>query len=255
MKKKVEKNRKEEPVLAYEREARYIFKSTLKNSRKLKKREKASRGIREEMRERERERERERDLQESQNTQNVSKIAEKLPRRLPGGQKETQESPRRRKRASGRRKRASGGQKESQESPQRLQMAPKGAPKGPKSTQNGVQNGPQNPSGTLLAAILPFSPFFPPLLLRPGSKMRAKNDEKSEKNRVKMQTGAPRNAFLSICVANVFFLNFLVDCWSIFQGKSMKKQTCFFTTARVVFKLATPTKHCILRYESYFFVF
>ena len=223
--------------------------NTLKNSRKLKKREKASRGIREEMRERER------DLQESQNTQNVSKIAKKLHRRLPGGQKEIQESPRRRKRASWRRKRASGGQKESQESPQRLQMAPKGAPKGPKSTQNGVQNGPQNPSGTLLAAILPFSPFFPPLLLRPGSKMRAKNDEKSEKNRVKMQTGAPRNAFLSICVANAFFLDFLVDFWSIFQGKSMKKQTCFFTTARVFFKLATPTKHCILRYESYFFVF
>ena len=78
---------------------------------------------------------------------------------------------------------------------------------------------------------------------------------KSTKNRLFATTGAPRNAFLSICVANVFFLDFLVDFWSIFQGKSMKKQTCFFTTARVFFKLATLTKHCILRYESYFFVF
>ena len=28
-----------------------------------------------------------------------------------------------------------------------------------------------------------------------------------------------------------------------------------FTSARVFFKLATLTKHCILRYESYFFIF
>ena len=35
----------------------------------------------------------------------------------------------------------------------------------------------------------------------------------------------------------------------------MKKHTFFFTTARVFFKLATLTKHYILRYESYFFVF
>ena len=78
---------------------------------------------------------------------------------------------------------------------------------------------------------------------------------KSTKNWLVAQKGAPGNAFLSIFVANVVFLGFLVDFWSIFHEKSMKKQTCFFTTARVFFKLATPTKHCILRYESYFFVF
>ena len=61
-----------------------------------------------------------------------------------------------------------------------------------------------------------------------------------------------------------FFIDFCGKCWfSRFVGGFLvglplnidEKQTCFVTTARVFFKLATPTKHCILRYESYFFVF
>ena len=78
---------------------------------------------------------------------------------------------------------------------------------------------------------------------------------KSTKNQHFAAKGAPRNAFLSIFVANAVFLDFLVNFWSIFHENSMEKETCFFTTAHVFFKLATPTKHCILRYESYFFVF
>ena len=77
---------------------------------------------------------------------------------------------------------------------------------------------------------------------------------KSSKNRLFQKTDGPRNAFLSIFVANAGFLDFLVDFWSIYHWKSMKKQMCFVATARVFFKLATPTKHRILRYESYFFV-
>ena len=78
---------------------------------------------------------------------------------------------------------------------------------------------------------------------------------KSTKNQLFAKKGAPRKALLLIFVANVVFRDFLVDFLSIFHEKSMKKSTCFFTTARVVFELATLTKHYILRYESYFLFF
>ena len=70
------------------------------------------------------------------------------------------------------------------------------------------------------------------------------------------QEGAPRNAVLSIFVANVVFLDCLMDFWWIFDEKSMKQQTCFFSQPRVLFSnWRPPTKHYILRYESYFFIF
>ena len=69
------------------------------------------------------------------------------------------------------------------------------------------------------------------------------------------KNGAPRNGCLLFFLANIDFLDFLVEYLLIFNEKSNEKQTVFSTTARVFFKLATLTKHRILRYESYTFFF
>ncbi len=101
-----------------------------------------------------------------------SQEAKKRLMRVPGGEKE---SP--------------GGERE----PQEAKKSPRRAPRGSKWLPKELPRGPNPPKmaskmapKTLLAAILLFSSFFPPFLLRPGSKMRAQNDEKSEKNGVKM---------------------------------------------------------------------
>ena len=60
-----------------------------------------------------------------------------------------------------------------------------------------------------------------------------------------------------LCTKPVFtrFVCFSIDFSRNFDEKLMKKTICFFTSALVAFNMATLTKHRILRYESYFFVF
>ena len=75
------------------------------------------------------------------------------------------------------------------------------------------------------------------------------------KNRFFPQKAVPGSAFLSIFAANVVFLDFLMDFWSILDEKSMKKNLFFSSPPRSFFNMATLTKHYVLRCESYFFVF
>ena len=79
--------------------------------------------------------------------------------------------------------------------------------------------------------------------------------QKSTKNRSLATKGAPGSDFLLIFLAESVFIICGLKFSSIFGEKLSKKSMHFFTPARVFFKLATLTKHCILRYESYFFVF
>ena len=48
---------------------------------------------------------------------------------------------------------------------------------------------------------------------------------------------------------------FSVDFSRKIDEKSMKKTMRFFASSLVFFNMATLTKHCILQYESYFFIF
>ena len=78
---------------------------------------------------------------------------------------------------------------------------------------------------------------------------------KSTKNPFLAKKGAPGNAFLPVLVANAAFLDFLAD-FCRFLVKSRCKNRCMFLHLLVFFfKLATLTKHCILRCETYFFIF
>ena len=52
-----------------------------------------------------------------------------------------------------------------------------------------------------------------------------------------------------------FSLAFWLIFGRFFMKNRWKNRRVFFTCAHVFFKLATPTKHYILRYESYFFAF
>ena len=83
-----------------------------------------------------------------------------------------------------------------------------------------------------------------------GSPLELRNQSKID---VFARKGAPSNLLLSIFVTNTDFLNFLVDVWSIWDKISMNKTMYWLTSALDFFKLATLTKHCNLRYESYFF--
>ena len=58
-------------------------------------------------------------------------------------------------------------------------------------------------------------------------------------------------AFCCKCRFSRFFGGFLVDL----PLKIDEKTDVFCHNCACFFKLATPTKHCILRYESYFFFF
>ena len=78
---------------------------------------------------------------------------------------------------------------------------------------------------------------------------------KINKNRHFPKKAVPGSAFSSIFAANVVFLDFSIDFQSILDEKSMKKNLFFSSPPRSFSNMATLTKHCILRYESYFFVF
>ena len=63
------------------------------------------------------------------------------------------------------------------------------------------------------------------------------------------------SAFLSIFAANVVLLDFFVDCEWILVENAMENLMFFPGRSRIFSNMATLTKHCILRYESYFSVF
>ena len=60
-----------------------------------------------------------------------------------------------------------------------------------------------------------------------------------------------------LCTWLVFtrFARCFIDFSLEIDEKTMKKTMWFFAAALVVFNMATLTKHCILQYESYFFIF
>ena len=51
------------------------------------------------------------------------------------------------------------------------------------------------------------------------------------------------------------FARFFIDFSRKIDETSMKKTMHFFSASLVFLNMATLTKHCILRYESYFFIF
>ena len=60
-----------------------------------------------------------------------------------------------------------------------------------------------------------------------------------------------------LCIKLVFTLlaRFSINFSRKIYEKSMKKTMCFFALSLVFFNMATLTKHCSLRYESYFSIF
>ena len=61
--------------------------------------------------------------------------------------------------------------------------------------------------------------------------------------------------FLCTKLVSALFARFSVDFSRKIDEKSMKKTMRFFASSLVFFNMATLTKHCILQYESYFFIF
>ncbi len=61
--------------------------------------------------------------------------------------------------------------------------------------------------------------------------------------------------FLCTKLVSTLFARFSVDFSRKIDEKSMKKTMRFFASSLVFFNMATLTKHCILHYESYFFIF
>ena len=61
--------------------------------------------------------------------------------------------------------------------------------------------------------------------------------------------------FLCIKLVLTLLARFSVDFSRKIDEKSMEKMMCFFTSSLVFFNMATLTKHYILQYESYFFIF
>ena len=94
---------------------------------------------------------------------------------------------------------------------------------------------------------------------RPGSPQGTQRDPKNRPQNVfLLKKGVPNVNFLRFLRAkplfNLFARFFLFFSRKI-DEKSMKKTIHVFTASLVFLNMATLTKHCILRYESYFLIF
>ena len=96
----------------------------------------------------------------------------------------------------------------------------------------------------------------------PGTSRAASGDPGIPKSSLKIELllkkVGPTVIFLSIFVRKYSFhdfLRFFIDFPPENTEKSVKKAMYIFTAAVVFFNMATLTKHRILRYESFFFIF
>ena len=84
------------------------------------------------------------------------------------------------------------------------------------------------------------------------------NSQKSTKIDFFLKKGVPSLDFCRCLHAIPFFklfARFFIDFSRKNDGKSMRKTMHLFSASLVFLNMATLTKHCILRYESYFFSF
>jgi len=93
----------------------------------------------------------------------------------------------------------------------------------------------------------------------PGGPRGPREFPKIDKNRFFPKKKAFRAWIFADVCTQYRFSSFLRDFSSIFHGKndgqSMQKTMHLFSASLVFLSMATLTKHCILRYESYFFSF
>ena len=94
---------------------------------------------------------------------------------------------------------------------------------------------------------------------RPGTALATLGEPKnSPRIDFLLKNGVPNvlfRRFLCTKLVSALFARFSVDFSRKIDEKSMKKTMRFFTSSLVFFNMATLTKHCILQYESYFFIF
>ena len=96
-----------------------------------------------------------------------------------------------------------------------------------------------------------------------GTSREVPGDPENSQKSTKSRSFPKKKAFRAWIFADVCtqyrFSSFLRDFSSIFHGKndgkSMQKTMHLFSASLVFLNMATLTKHCILRYESYFFSF
>ena len=100
---------------------------------------------------------------------------------------------------------------------------------------------------------------FGTFLGRPGTPLGTLGEPKNSlKIDFLLKNGVPNvlfRRFLCTKLVSTLFAWFSVDFSRKIDEKSMKKTMCFFASSLVFFNMATLTKHCILQYESYFFIF
>ena len=94
---------------------------------------------------------------------------------------------------------------------------------------------------------------------RPGTALGTLGEPKNSlKIDFLLKNGVPNvlfRRFLCTKLVSALFARFSVDFSRKINEKSMKKTMRFFTSSLVFFNMATLTKHCILQYGSYFFIF
>ena len=100
---------------------------------------------------------------------------------------------------------------------------------------------------------------FGTFLGRPGMPLGTLGEpENSQKIDFLLKNGVPNvlfRRFLCTKLVSTLFARFFVDFSRKIDEKSMKKTMRFFASSLVFFNMATLTKHYILQYESYFFIF
>ena len=96
----------------------------------------------------------------------------------------------------------------------------------------------------------------------PGRPGRPPGTQRIPKNRQKidflLKKGVPSLDFCRFLCAKPFFrlfARFVIDFSRKIDAKLVKKTMHLFSASLVFLNMATLTKHCILRYESYFFIF
>ena len=94
---------------------------------------------------------------------------------------------------------------------------------------------------------------------RPGTALGTLGEPKNSlKIDFLLKNGVPNvlfRRFLCTKLVSTLFARFFVDFSRKIDEKSMKKTMRFFASSLVFFNMATLTKHYILQYESYFFIF
>ena len=94
---------------------------------------------------------------------------------------------------------------------------------------------------------------------RPGTALGTLGEPKNSlKIDFLLKNGVPNvlfRRFLCTKLVSMLLARFSVDFSRKIDEKSMKKTMRFFTSSLVFFNMATLTTHCIVQYESYFFMF